>query len=565
MSNSCSPFDSIDYNLLISDSIDSIELSNFVTSNVGKYNSTVLNKVTLKINQLLSIYNKDNQRLSLKEKFVNIPFNRVEVADFLFYNNYSINSLLSLLTDYVTNYPIVDLVLSDRIEEVLDNLDGFTENSLGIKKDSNNFCASLSSVYSKLLKSTSLLQNVFNTVSDLANLNIDALIGSINIQLSVMKEMILTKIDNVIKKITVNIQNMLNQIMNFPTNVMLKLGKMINEVKMMFSGEGLQRLKTNIKQMINQMSSQFLVFTDETIMTLLMRMCQMMSFIEKLLNGKMNDLSTIINATENTTRVLSRSSNGRINIINSLGIPMLNYDNRRAEIERFITSSNEYVERDAAGSIALPSNFGGYISLTNASQEEQSWLNSINTKTANSNSGGLLSFGDGILKMAQRAHERLGSGQGDSSYWREDQNFFDTEAGIDAGLENVRINEKMPLVRIRRVAQMMNSQLSLNSAYRSDFYQSTLSGEKAAPGSSPHRTGYALDVSPSWNDDEGSKFVEMCSREGFIRIAIYPGERFFHIDFHPQNNWSKTLPSAGNALGPKTASAMQSHLNGVFR
>lgn len=209
--------------------------------------------------------------------------------------------------------------------------------------------------------------------------------------------------------------------------------------------------------------------------------------------------------------------------------------------------------------------FENYVPRISLTEEERSWITNLNT--LNCNSGSDLYFNENVTTMGKQAKALYVVGD---SYWNAAQNASDPAIGLDAGLEQSRINIHDPLIHIRRVAQTLGIKITVNSAYRSPYYQyakllgknlANVSSKISSPENTQHAVGHALDVSHSgMTDYVKAQFVELLSREGFTRITHY--DTFFHVDFMATGGSGGWTNSFG---GPLCADALRKHANGEFK
>lgn len=93
---------------------------------------------------------------------------------------------------------------------------------------------------------------------------------------------------------------------------------------------------------------------------------------------------------------------------------------------------------------------------------------------------------------------------------------------------NVRPTEKILLYRLSR---KLNRQMQVNSAYRSSYAQSVITGKNSG---SWHTSGQAFDVRmSSYSGYSASQFEEIARSVGFSRVRPYPSDGFVHIDTGP--------------------------------
>ena len=210
------------------------------------------------------------------------------------------------------------------------------------------------------------------------------------------------------------------------------------------------------------------------------------------------------------------------------------------------------------GNNAYQAQHPGY-SFVNVTEEEKSWILQLNTQTAQSDPD--LIFSNSILTMAKRSTAKYNGG-GPKEYWIPEQNVYSEADFMDWGLEGAKINPNNPLIKLRRIAKKLGRRITINSAFRSDYYQRWLIDQTnaAAPGSSPHRTGGALDIAYPEGDSARAELAELLSREGFTRLGLY--DSFMHADHNPVNGW---LGPYFNSQGPMLKEAVRRHYAGVFK
>lgn len=548
---SCSPFVAIDLNLMDKSMILSDEsISAFTSSNISRVDSVAIQNATVLVNDTIS-NNINAVAFSdfpyLKDRFIAYPFSSVEIAEFVldsFYSEFQIVRVLSSTSTTLTPEKI----------DLLTALNQFVDKEMGAAT-ANGFCSAIAKSISKITSFITSAKNLFASIQNLVP------------QIMAMEEMLKGVIDKLVANVQQKIANILGSFKKFVGSVTSR----VDALKLMTSKENVDILKGNVSSFIKRMIAQFKEMTLENISTVVLRMCQLIESIQTMFNNPMEGLKKFLVALENISLMQTNESNYAIARVNAMGIPMMSYTDRMAEINRRIQNQNgsagsNWSANNGNTNGPYETNYSGYITLPGITDSEQQWLNQLNTATAPNDPN--VKCANGVVNMAAIAKAHYNS-SGVSRYWNENDNISNPSINYDSGLE--RIKETRVIVNVRRISQKLGIPLSITSGFRSDYRQSMLTSSKAgnvaSPGSSPHRTGLALDIAYPGDDATCAKFVELASREGFTRIACYaPSEGgFFHIDKMPKNGWSKMDPSYGrNAVGPLTGDAMRRHLAGEF-
>lgn len=180
------------------------------------------------------------------------------------------------------------------------------------------------------------------------------------------------------------------------------------------------------------------------------------------------------------------------------------------------------------------------------SPEEISWVNGL---TASGDSS--IMFAPSVVSMGSRSTENWKS-TGRSDYVAGD-NY------PEAGWKQIAISNPSIYIMLRRVSRRMGMRLTLNSCYRSVYYNTWL--VSGAARNSMHSKACAVDVSTAgMSEAQKVNFIKYCSQEGFTRLSVY--NSFIHVDIgtNGRGNWTKNYNGSSSIR-----QAVMNHLSDKFR
>jgi archaellum component FlaC len=448
----------------------------------------------------------------------------------------------------------------------------------------NNVSSSIGNISGVLSRISGFAGDIANFTSSISNLvadlerysDLSGIIKSLTNKLSSFKDQIINQIDSIVgtmKSQISQIQNTVSQLKNIGKGVSKFLNKKAGELTKFFSKDNIDKIKEKAKDFFTLNVQQFEDLLPSVLNFLLLKGCGLASLVENILRGPVDAFQNLASGIIQNFDIMKGYSAEMRNAVLSIGGLRMTVEEREANKKKAIENANgrrndgggnpgtpvlsDYVkpditddERREAGASITKDGWPGYF---NFKGEEQvitmgSRAKADYEKNKNNN--------DKVAGVTRKQALYAGG------------NFHDPETGDDSGFKDVQTDVwvmfKRVIERLQKEGVLKSGgELTVNSAYRSKYYNYFVVGVPPAAKSSRHMEGRALDVRrAALGGDRGeAAFIQACSEEGFIRIVPYEGNKpFIHIDVGPGNRSS--LWTSKNNWGKQALAAWERHSTG---
>jgi len=423
----------------------------------------------------------------LQERFRQGPILAPEYADFLSFSQYDLTYVNELLNSFPVTPPV-------GLSQYFDQLELYYDQNYSATL-SGGFCSAFSG---KLLALSGLISGAAKLISQLKNFSLSSVLA----QLTSIKEILYKLVDNLKQKLLQQIQNIATKIANFKnmiTSVANALGNKLQQVSNFFSDLNMNNIKKKIEEIIASMAGGYEEITGDVIAYILFRLCRLSEIINSFMRSPVDSIKNVMNNFAMQSVLFQNFS--RTATIGAVNAGLFRKD-------PFDTIAEQGAVAAATNAAGVSTYLSRPVTATEIAMANE--LKSATLEKINSNSyaaASLISFDTLNKDEAPRS-------------WQE----------VDA----------LVWVRIFRIAQRLNTKLSLISAFRSNAKQTRLYNDAIAqygpsqkrvakPGSSLHEFGGALDVDMGGRSNEfRANFIRSASEEGFNGIGTY--SEFIHVD-----------------------------------
>lgn len=518
------------------------KISSIDTDVSSAYTKPVLSKITSNLNSII----KDNLEAiksypTIYDRYQQLPLTTVEVAEFMQAYLYNEIEMFNYTSGYVNTGTILGA------ESLFYNLNFFLDRNAaaGI---TGGFCSAFGNTFAKLSELSMFVGGAGALLSGLANFSLASLIGPI----MAIKDKIFSLVDNLsrnlMQQVGSMIQNLTSSLSGSKGNnkgMFVFINKKAQNIKEFLSDLNMKTLKEKIEAVMTSMAGQFQELTLDNIAFLMFRLCQLAEMVQNFLQNPMEKFqSMIFQMTANMANMSTYSATNAQHIINNGGMYIPIPD--RASTRR--AAAQEVNQNVTSGSIQP-----GTFIAEDITDEEMNWVAGL-TKDGDGN----IKFSSNVQVMGTQSTNWFNSLQ--RGPYNPDENF------PDAGWKMIANTNPSIFIMLRRVSKKMGIQLTLNSGFRSPYYNWYIANQGAYNNGvarhSKHMEAKACDISTSnMSSDQTAQFIQHCSEEGFNRLSVYG--TFVHVDIAPganRGNWT------GNYRGNDTIKrAVELHLRDAFR
>lgn len=373
----------------------------------------------------------------------------------------------------------------------------FSKSSMG------SFCELAPSIFGAVANFFTSVRNIANKITDIINSIQNFSLSSL---LDNLKNKILDVVNSVINRVksiieNFSLQGVIDQTQEFFQSQILYRFKQIKDQAMaFFEKTNIENFKSRIEGLISYAANIFKNPSIEEIQFLIYRFCSFITQVEDIVNSVRNPLDSFSNRYISAYNILSARSN--LNTASAVAAGAKRFNNDEVYSGVILGVSSE----TAVGNPPPPS------------QAEVDGVTSWN----DGNGDGRLTFTGGAK---ERGHES----------W--------TRVSPEVRVMTMRLQSKFGRQLIvlsgwrSEETQRKIIQDAVNSGKYSSFDAAIKSGNYAAPGSSLHEKGTALDI--TWNGFNASskaEFIALARAEGFGGIGSRYNS-FVHIDKGPVREW----------------------------
>lgn len=380
-----------------------------------------------------------------------------------------------------------------------------------------------------LFSSIESLTDSIDNLSDLSNFSKEKFRNTLNKLATKLK----TAVDEMVEKYKTQIENIVNkaiddiaQLNSNIENAFKAINKRAADVQKFFSEESVESIKDSIEKRLSTMAAQFEDIDQDKLEYIMFRACKMTDDINSYMQKPVDEIRTLADGFDVTRTTLStKDADQSINSVvsGSWRTPVSDRKARQASAAANINANNT--------STIVPN------VVTNMTAEEMSIVRSITAAGSD-----YFTFASSVQNMGNVStseHNRTGI----DDYWDASENY------ADAGWQYVQTHHPEIYVRLIRVAQRMSTSFTINSAYRSPWYNRIylpkILGNTGAAKNSLHMQGNALDI--KMTKSKQYDFIKAASQEGFTGIGVY--STFVHVDCGRRRYWAnRTLSIAEKQL-----------------
>ena len=461
------------------------------------------------------------------ERFKQSPILAPEYAEFLNFSQYDLTSVNTLLSSFstttlattstsTTTNVLIDVSASTpvTVTQYFEQLDLYYNDNYAASL-SGGFCTAFGG---QLLELASLASGAVNLINQLKNFSINDVLSRLNS----IKDILYNLVDSLKEKLLQQINNIVEKIATFKNMILSTvnaIGKKITQAKNFFSDLNMTNIKEKIEGIIAKMAGGYEEITPEVIAYILFRLCKLTETVSAFMQSPVDGLKAVMNAYAVQSALFSNFSS----IATAEAVQAGHFRRDPFDLAD---------ERDRAIERSNNSGISTYVSRAPTAEEIQM---ALEIKSATKEQ----IFNNSFAAANLISFERLGP------------------RGIaDAPFSWQSLNQDV-LTRIFIVAKRLNTKLYINNGWRSYASQVIIKNEDpnaAAPGSSLHETGQALDVSMRDRTDEfRNNFIRAASEEGYNGIGTYP--TFIHVDTR----------GGKKIWGSNNTTALTMHKNNTYR
>ena len=525
---------------------DIIDLTKLTDSNpVDQVNRQSLVNVTRKTNAILDAINLNNYS-TLKDRYEQAPLSFVDIADFVVDNNYSITDLDNDVNNYNPFNP--DEVVPVPVDSYLTDLDYHLNKNLG-QSISSGMCGAFANVFGQLTALFILIDTASELIDDIKNLaEKDPLkkIKAITLQGTIkkIKDLVLEIIDKVVEQLIKQIEKAVTATVGALTDIkgtgqkaFKKIQDAAEEIKELFSEEGIKDFKKRVEAFLAKTSAQFERLTIENVALLMFRFCQLTEVIQGLLKSPVEGLKALSSAIVAEHAVLRAMSLRETQKAVRAGAIRLDPQERQAAKDKAAETVNASAPtlKEVVADDTVQSN---YITSDELSQVE---IKTISDNRTEAGVPGKFTYASQVLN----------------------ENMFEGKELKGAGYKKI---DPVVLGKFLRVCEQTGQSYVINSGYRNPEKNKSVGGAKM----SQHMTGKAIDVQVKGSYEERAEFVVAATRAGFNAIGVYSS--FIHLDIRDYRvSWvggEKNTPSdypVPNSQLTKWVAHVDKHDKDLFR
>jgi uncharacterized protein YcbK (DUF882 family) len=484
-----------------SDIIDITKLAD--TNPVEKVNRQSLVDVTKKTNAILGGLDLSNYD-TLRDRYEQAPLSFVDIADFVVDNNYSITDLDDDIKNYNPFNPTE--VVPVPVDSYLTDLDYHLNKNLG-KSISAGMCGAFANVFGQLTALFILIDTASELMGDIKNLlekdplkKIKAI--TLNQVITKIKDLVLEIIDKVVEQLLKQIEKAvtatvgaLNDIHGTGQKAFKKIQETAEDIKELFSEEGIKDFKKKVEAFLAKTSAQFERLTVENVALLMFRFCQLTEVIQGLLKGPVDGLKALSSAMVAEHAVLSALSLRETEKAVKAGAIRIDPKERRdakTKAQETVNASAPTI-KEVVADASIQSN---YITPSELSQVE---IKTISDNRTEAGVPGKFTYTSAVIN----------------------QNDYEGKELKGAGYKKI---DPVVLGKLLRICEQTGQSYVINSGYRSPVKNKKVGGAKL----SQHMTGKAIDVRVKGSYEDRAEFVVAASRAGFTGIGVYSS--FIHLD-----------------------------------
>ena len=484
-----------------SDIIDITKLAD--TNPVEKVNRQSLVDVTKKTNAILGGLDLSNYD-TLKDRYEQAPLTFVDIADFVVDNNYSITDLDDDIKNYNPFNPTE--VVPVPVDSYLTDLDYHLNKNLG-KSISAGMCGAFANVFGQLTALFILIDTASELMGDIKNLlekdplkKVKAI--TLNQVITKIKDLVLEIIDKVVEQLIKQIEKVvtstvgaLNDIHGAGQKAFKKIQETAEDIKELFSEEGIKDFKKKVEAFLAKTSAQFERLTVENVALLMFRFCQLTEVIQGLLKGPVDGLKALSTAMVAEHAVLSALSLRETEKAVKAGAIRIDPKERRdakTKAQETVNASAPTI-KEVVADASIQSN---YITPSELSQVE---IKTISDNRTEAGVPGKFTYTSAVIN----------------------QNDYEGKELKGAGYKKI---DPVVLGKLLRICEQTGQSYVINSGYRSPVKNKKVGGAKL----SQHMTGKAIDVRVKGSYEDRAEFVVAASRAGFTGIGVYSS--FIHLD-----------------------------------
>ena len=483
---------------------DIIDLTKLTDSNpVDQVNRQSLVNVTKKTNAILDAINLNNYS-TLKDRYEQAPLSFVDIADFVVNNNYSITDLDNDVNNYNPFNP--DEVVPVPVDSYLTDLDYHLNKNLG-QSISSGMCGAFANVFGQLTALFILIDTASELMDDIKNLlEKDPLkkIKAMTLQetLKKIKDLVLEIIDKVVEQLLKQIEKAVTATVGALTDIkgtgqkaFKKIQDAAEEIKELFSEEGIKDFKKRVEAFLAKTSAQFERLTIENVALLMFRFCQLTEVIQSLLKSPVEGLKALSSAIVAEHAVLRALSLRETQKAVRAGAIRLDPQERQAAKDKAAETVNASAPtlKEVVDDDTIQSN---YITSDELSQVE---IKTISDNRTEAGVPGKFTYASQVIN----------------------QNDYEGKELKGAGYKKI---DPVVLGKLLRICEQTGQSYVINSGYRSPVKNKKVGGAKL----SQHMTGKAIDVRVKGSYEDRAEFVVAASRAGFTGVGVYSS--FIHLD-----------------------------------
>lgn len=436
------------------------------------------------------------------------------------------------------------LIPSEKVSRLFEDMDNFYSNSIA-DAISGGLCSAigdpLSKISSAINKLDSVVKQVTGTLDAIASFDPSSLVKGLMDEVSSQFNAIMSSIKGLVNKVIGDalskLNNLVDKFKSLPGQMGAKFQQMARKVSDRFSDLNVGNFMNSLDSIGTSMINQFKNINLESMALMAFRFCQMSNPIAGFFMGPLTGLQKMFENTLASVELHKYASAQQVERIKAIGIPMSDFANRAnaAAVHQQkvldspkITFPMEQVpQKQIPLNEAIPRAPAAEVSFQ-ITEEEKKWLAEYNTDSATSDPD--VRCGAGVHSMAKNAHKKYKAGKGNSSWFVGSENVYNEAEKYDDGLGRILANRPDYFIALRRFAKKYGKTVTINSAYRSPFYNSTLDTSTASKRyGSFHTKSQAIDVSISEHSTSTAKqLAKWCGKYGFNCVGIY--KTFLHFD-----------------------------------
>ena len=287
----------------------------------------------------------------------------------------------------------------------------------------------------------------------------------------------------------------LNDIHGTGQKAFKKIQETAEDIKELFSEEGIKDFKKKVEAFLAKTSAQFERLTVENVALLMFRFCQLTEVIQGLLKGPVDGLKALSSAMVAEHAVLSALSLRETEKAVKAGAIRIDPKERRdakTKAQETVNASAPTI-KEVVADASIQSN---YITPSELSQVE---IKTISDNRTEAGVPGKFTYTSAVIN----------------------QNDYEGKELKGAGYKKI---DPVVLGKLLRICEQTGQSYVINSGYRSPVKNKKVGGAKL----SQHMTGKAIDVRVKGSYEDRAEFVVAASRAGFTGIGVYSS--FIHLD-----------------------------------